>query len=105
VIIVSQELQFLADSWKEFDLSLRMNRGLDESALESLKSALGACASAWANLDAIPRLGVNILVDIFPATESNSNSYAGEVGERIMAVAFELQELVSDCVQIDEGLL
>lgn len=102
--LISQELKSLADSWKEFDLSLRMNRGLDESALMSLKHALEACALAWANLDAIPRLGVNILVDIFPATESNSNSYAGEVGERIMAIAYELQDLVSECVHIDESL-
>lgn len=101
----SQELRSLVDSWKAFDLSLRMNCGLDESALASLKTALVACASAWANLDAIPRLGANILVDIFPATESNSHSYAGEAGERIMAVAYDLQELVWRCVDVDEDAL
>jgi hypothetical protein len=103
-MLISQELRSLADSWKTFDLSLRMNRGLDESALASLKAALEACASAWANLDSIPRLGASILVDIFPATESNSHSYAAEVGERIMAVAYELQELAWSCVEIDEDV-
>lgn len=103
-MMISQELRYLTDSWRAFDLSLRMNRGLDESALSSLKAALEACASAWASLDVIPRLGVNILVDVFPATESNSYSYSGEVGEWIMAVAYELQELVWKCVEIDEDV-
>jgi hypothetical protein len=104
-VTVAHELRSLADSWKEFDLSLRMNRGLDQHALASLKISLVACATSWADLDAIPRLGANILVDIFPATESNSYLYAGEDGKRIMAIAYELQELVWKCVEIDEDAL
>lgn len=102
---VSQELCSLAEAWKAFDTSLRTNRGMDESALVALRAALVACASAWAELDAIPRRGANILVDIFPATESNSHAYAGEVAERIMAAAYDLQELVWNCVGVEEDTL
>ncbi|MDY7085984.1 MAG: hypothetical protein SYR96_12845 [Actinomycetota bacterium] len=102
---ISEELRSLAGSWKAFDLSLRNNQGLDEQALAALKTSLEACASAWSNLDSIPRLGANILVDIVPATESNSHLYPGEAGEQITALVYELQELVWKCVEIDESTL
>lgn len=101
---MSPELSLLAGSWKEFDLALRENRGINEPALIVLKDALQKCALAWVNCDTIPRLGVSILVDIVPATESNSQLYSGELGAKVLAVAYELQELVWECVKIDEGV-
>lgn len=99
---VGRELRALAKSWEKFDLSLRMDRGLDREALVFLKRSLEECAEAWAGSEWIPRLGANILVDIVPATESNSYRYEGDIKEQILEVIYELQELVWNCVQIDE---
>jgi len=59
----------LAAAWQEFDIQLRMRKGFDEDSYTVLKSALATCAESWAAQDAIPRVGANILVDIFAATE------------------------------------
>jgi len=49
-----------------------MRDGLSERAYERLRDALQACASSWEGQDFVPRLGANILVDIFPATEASA---------------------------------
>ncbi|WP_236060775.1 hypothetical protein [Actinacidiphila acididurans] len=94
----------LANAWQEFDTPLRMRKGFDENAYLTLKTALQACAESWVSLDAIPRLGANILVDIFPATEGNVGLYTGEAADRVMEAAYELQELVGECVGLDTDL-
>ncbi|WP_043265911.1 hypothetical protein [Streptomyces sp. CT34] len=95
----------LASSWERFDVSLRMRRGFDEMAFNQLKTALAQCAESWASSDTIPRLAANILVDIFPATEGNSPLYSGPEAEKITEAAYELQELVTECVAVDEESL
>ncbi|WP_285751535.1 hypothetical protein [Lentzea sp. NBRC 105346] len=99
---MTPELSDLAQTWERFVLGLRRRDGLDADALNALKEALGACAAAWAGRDSIPRLGANILVDIVPATDSNSHLYEGEVQQQIIEVMYELQDLVWDCVAIHE---
>lgn len=97
---VTGEIDQLIQTWLAFDEALRMRQGLNEESLASLKEALRECASSWESLDALPRAGVNILVDIFPATESNAGLYDKDVSDRIMQAAFELQELVGECVAL-----
>ncbi|MGA5069171.1 hypothetical protein ACPB9E_36370 [Streptomyces exfoliatus] len=94
-------LEQMAEAWAAFDESLRMQQGIDEGIYTSLKEALHACAEVWATLDAIPRLGANILVDVFAATEANANLYEGELADRITAAAYELHELVGECVALN----
>ena len=50
--------------------------------------------------DGLPRLGANILVDIFPATEASAYLYTGEERTRIQEVSFDLQDLVQECVGV-----
>ena len=95
---VTGEIDQLIQTWLAFDKTLRMRRGLKEELLARLKEALRECAASWESLDALPRAGMNILVDIFPATESNADLYDRDVSDRIMQAAFELQELVGECV-------
>jgi hypothetical protein len=71
-----------------------------ERAYERLRDALQTCASSWEGNDSIPRIGVNILVDIFPATEASADLYPEEVRTRIQEIAFYLQDLVQECVGI-----
>ncbi len=69
-------------------------------AYERLRRALRGCVEAWAGFDAIPRVGVNVLVDVFPATEANAGLYEGEVADRVMDAAYELHDLVGACVAL-----
>ncbi|MFH9175483.1 hypothetical protein [Streptomyces albogriseolus] len=93
----------LVQAWSAFDESLRSGSGFDEPAYDALTAALRGCATAWARLDAVPRLGANVLVDIFPATEANAALYAGEAADRIVRAAYELHALAGRCVELPEG--
>lgn len=97
---VTGEIGQLIQAWLEFDEALRMRQGFNEELLARLKEALQGCAVSWESMDALPRAGVNVLVDIFPATESNADLYDEDVSGRIMEAAFELQELVGECVAL-----
>lgn len=90
-------------AWTAFDGSLRSGSGFDERAYDALTAALRACAADWARRDAVPRLGANVLVDLFPATEANAALYEGEAADRTMRAAYELHALAGDCVALREG--
>lgn len=92
----------LADAWEKFDVPLRMHEGFNEESFVKLKGVLKECSESWATLDSIPRLAVNILVDIFPATEGNADLYEKVISEKIVQMAFELQELVGECVALND---
>ncbi|GID98573.1 hypothetical protein ACFQFC_12965 [Amorphoplanes digitatis] len=98
--MAADPLETMAGSWTVFDESLRSGEGINEGALKSLKESLRACAEAWAEFDAIPRLGANILVDVFAATEANANLYQGELADKVMSVAYELHDLIGECVAL-----
>ncbi|MGB9994153.1 hypothetical protein ACPMJQ_06155 [Streptomyces pseudogriseolus] len=90
-------------AWTTFDGPLRSGSGFDERAYDALTTALRACAAEWARGDAVPRLGANVLVDLFPATGTNAALYEGEAADRIMRAAYELHALAGDCVALREG--
>jgi hypothetical protein len=90
----------MVQAWATFDESLRMRNGFDQAAYGALTEALRACADEWAQLEAIPRLGANVLVDIFAATEANAGLYEGEAADRVMEAAYELHDLVGECVAL-----
>ncbi|MBJ6630150.1 hypothetical protein [Streptomyces sp. I4(2020)] len=93
----------LVQAWATFDESLRSGGGFDEPAYDGLTAALRGCATAWAQRDAIPRLGANVLVDIFPATEANAALYRGEAADRMMRAAYDLHALAGRCVELPPG--
>jgi hypothetical protein len=92
----------LLDAWGDFIVGLRMRDGFSARGYERLRAALQACASSWEGRDSIPRLGANILVDIFPATEASADLYTGEEQARIRKISFYLQDLVQECVGVRE---
>jgi hypothetical protein len=92
----------LLAAWEDFIVGLRMREGLSERAYKRLRDALGACARSWEGRESIPRLGANILVDIFPATEASADLYSDEVRTQIMEASFYLQDLVQECVGVSE---
>lgn len=91
---------YLVAAASDFLVGLRGHEGVDEDTFRLLASALRNCAAAWEGRDQIPRLGVDVLVDVFPATEASAYLYEGEERRRIMDMAFELQDLVRECVGV-----
>jgi hypothetical protein len=98
----SSEVEELVSAWEAFSVPLRMKDGFDESSFAGLASALTHCAQAWRGSDAIPRLAVNVLVDIAPAMEALATAYEETMATRIRDAGFRLQELVADCVAVDD---
>jgi hypothetical protein len=90
----------LRAAWEDFIVGLRVRDGFSAEAYERLRGALQACASSWEGRDCVPRLGANILVDIFVATEGTADLYDGEEKEKIQEISFYLQDLVQACVGI-----
>jgi hypothetical protein len=93
----------LTDAWEAFAVPLRMRDGFDEAAFTALVSSLSACAREWDGADALPRRGVNVLVDILPTLEALIESYEPAVSARIREASFELQESIWECVAVDAG--
>ncbi|GAA0621791.1 hypothetical protein GCM10010174_45750 [Kutzneria viridogrisea] len=84
-------------------LTLRMNDGFDQDAYTALKDALRNLATAWEGLEDLPRLAVNVLVDIVPITEGMVHSYPEPVSTQITQATFELQELIAECVALSDA--
>lgn len=89
-------------AWLDFATSLRLNEGFYEEKYRVLLEALADLADEWADLDQLPRSVVNVLVDIFPATESTANFYKRKTRQKISEAAFELHEAVQLCVALRE---
>lgn len=81
-------------------IPLRMMQGFDEENFLALCEALKNCAKAWSELDHIPKLGVNILIDLYPAALSCSYLYSEKEGDRMRNHIEHLGDLVRECVAI-----
>ncbi|RKE22262.1 hypothetical protein [Streptomyces sp. TLI_171] len=90
----------LLAAWQRFDGPLHLRAGFDRAAFDALADALQRCAAAWAERDAIPRAAVNVLVDVFAATEANAHCYQGAEAEQVQEAAYLLHELVAGCVEL-----
>jgi hypothetical protein len=84
-----------------FAVPLRMAQGIDELALERLRTALHRCAAAWEGRDSVPRAAVNVIVDLFPAVEASSELYPEDYRARVLDAAIEISDLVRECVALD----
>lgn len=99
---VQEHVAGLVSAASEFTVGLRMREGVSEAAFQRLSSVLRSCAYSWEGLAEIPRRAANVLVDIFPATESSADLYDGEERDRIQEMAFQLHELIQECVAVDD---
>jgi hypothetical protein len=91
----------LVAAWERFSVPLRMKDGPDRQTFEELVTALRKCADAWRDSDSIPRLGVNVLVDIIPTMETFSDSYGESMASTLREMTYTLQELIWACVAVD----
>lgn len=99
------EAEELATAWERFHLPLQTAQGLDADALESLLGALRTCASAWQGRPELPRLGARVLIDISAEPLMSAERYDESDQAAITETVAELQELVWECVAVDESEL
>ena len=87
----------LADAWGEFIVALRSNEGFRADPYAALVGVLRDCAPGWWQVDAIPKSGANVLVEIVPATQAAAEAYDEPVRTRVLDASFELYDLVVEC--------
>lgn len=92
---VERELQEAAS---ELLTPLRQGRGVDTTAADRLKTALGAAALAWTGSVVIPKTAANLFVDLANGIDACSYAYGGEDAERIRLLADEIADLVRACL-------
>lgn len=96
-----EQLQEAAIGERGFLISLRMMDGFDEDKFEALIQALEECAREWSEMDSIPKVGANVLVDLYPVMISASYLYSDSEAEIIRQKAEIVGELVRECVRVD----
>src|SRR5207302_666062 len=85
-----------------FNVPLRLGEGFNEQHFNDLCTVLRFCAREWAQEPAIPKVAVNVLVDLFPAIESCSHLafYQGAESQHIRDAALMISDLVRECVAV-----
>jgi allophanate hydrolase subunit 1 len=100
---MSSEVDKLLEAWDAFIIPLRMREGYDESKLNALSGALHDCARVWREADHLPKIAVNVLVDIVPTVESIAYAYDDDpTAQHIRDAQAVLQEAIWECVAIKE---
>jgi len=92
------EVDALLTAVQTFSVPLRMGDGINEVGLAELRKALRSCAEAWQYVDTVPKLAMNVLVDVYPTVEASSYLYEAEYASRIRDLAVEIADLVHLCV-------
>ena len=82
---------------------LHLAEGLDTLAAERMKQALRAAAKSWAESDVITKSAANLLVDLANSIEASSYTYKDDEAARIRDLAYEVADLVRDCVTVEGG--
>jgi hypothetical protein len=95
------EVDELLAAAEGFTVPLRMAQGVNELALERLRTALRGCAVAWEGRDSVPRGAVNVMVDLVPAVEASGGLYSEDYRTRVLDAAIEINDLVRECVALD----
>jgi hypothetical protein len=81
-------------------LSVRARDGIRQHEVDSLLQALHECKREWANQDAIPRIAVNVLVDLQPSLLASAELYDRTIREAIINTAILIGDRVRDAVAI-----
>mgnify|MGYP000412660535 CR=1 FL=1 len=81
-----------------FVTKVRFLDGYDEEKLYELLRVLKDLANEWKGKDYIPKVAVNLLIDVIPALISSSYSYEGEEREKINFAIDDISEAIRTCL-------
>ncbi|WP_424187902.1 hypothetical protein ACOBQX_08585 [Actinokineospora sp. G85] len=95
---MSDAVDRLLDAWGDYIVALRSNEGFKEDLYDRLFSVLRECEREWRDTEAIPKPGVNVLVDIVSVSQAVADSYPEPVRQRIYDASFELYDQIIECV-------
>lgn len=95
------EVAHLLDATERLTVPLRNLEGIDDVALNDLRQALVECRAAWRGEGAIPRVAVNVLVDLAGAIADTESSYEPDQGKQVIQVSREIAELIRATVALD----
>src|SRR4051812_40658117 len=90
----------LSSAVDEFLVPLRMGEGFSKDKFQVLCSILKECADEWASKDYVPKIGVAVLIDLWPAVEACSYLYKEEDAELTKKASDTLGDLVRECFQV-----
>jgi hypothetical protein len=99
-MMVGDVEQRLAQVSGDFLVALRMNEGFKVELYDSLTSVLVECEVEWRNESCIPRLAVNVLVDLVVAIQGAAELYPEPTRQQIYDASFQLGDLVGEAVGI-----
>lgn len=85
---------------EQFTVPLRMGQAMDEVAFGKPRDALRECADAWRDRDTVPKVGANVLVNLYLAVDASSYLYEDDYQPLVRDAAGETSDLVREC----EGL-
>jgi hypothetical protein len=90
----------LVDVALAFTLALRSRDGFNDELYEKLIGALTRCAQQWRDRECIPRLAVNVLVDLQPLMLASAELYEPNLRSRIMQEAIRVGDFVRETVAV-----
>jgi hypothetical protein len=100
-MMVDSVEQRLAQASGDFLVALRMNDGFQSNLYDALTSVLSECAVQWQSEDCIPRLAVNVMVDLVIATQGAAELYPEPVRQQVYDASFHFNDLIGEAVGID----
>lgn len=95
--------QELVDAAPGLVLALRSGEGLDEARYDDLVRVLRRCSIEWRGAACIPRVAVNVLVDLQPAILAAADAYQEDERGRIVDRAIRLGDLIRESVALGGG--
>jgi hypothetical protein len=90
----------LVDAALAFTLALRSREGFNDELYGKLVDALTRCAQEWRDEECIPRLAVNVLVDVQPVMLASAEFYERDLRSHIMEEAIRIGDVVRDAVAV-----
>lgn len=99
------EVNELLAAAEQFTVPLRMGQGMDDIALGRLRDALRQCEDAWRDRDTVPKVGANVLVDLYLAVDASSYLYEDDYQALVRDAAIEISDLVRACVALPPGFM
>ena len=83
-----------------FLIPLKDKEGFNEAAFQELCETLRHCAHYWADRKVLPKLAVNVFVEMNPWLVGCEALYATDIRQRMVDAEMELTDLMLSCAKV-----